>query len=94
MGENFDKNLQLVRKVEELAKQKGITPGQLALAWVRAQGNDIVPIPGTTRTKHLKENAAAVDVKLSEEELQQIDAIFPMDITAGDRYSDMSGVNI
>ncbi len=94
MGENFDKNLQLVRKVEELAKQKGITPGQLALAWVRAQGNDIVPIPGTTRTKHLRENAAAVDVKLSDEELQQIDAIFPMDVTAGDRYSDMSGVGI
>lgn len=94
MGENFEKNLQLVRKVEELAKQKGITPGQLALAWVRAQGNDIVPIPGTTRTKHLRENAAAVDVKLSDEELQQVDAIFPMDVTTGDRYSDMSGVGI
>ncbi|MEO6906868.1 MAG: aldo/keto reductase, partial [Abditibacteriaceae bacterium] len=94
MGENFEKNLQLVRKIENLAKQKDIMPGQLALAWVRAQGNDIVPIPGTTRTKHLKENVAAVDVKLSAEELQQIDAIFPMDVTAGDRYSDMSGVNI
>jgi aryl-alcohol dehydrogenase-like predicted oxidoreductase len=94
MGENFDKNLQLVRKVEEMAKEKGITPGQLALAWVCAQSDNIVPIPGTTRTKHLKENAAAVDVKLSEEELQQIDAIFPMDATAGDRYSDMSSVNI
>jgi aryl-alcohol dehydrogenase-like predicted oxidoreductase len=94
MGANFDKNLQLVRKVEEMAKQKGITPGQLALAWVCAQSDNIVPIPGTTRTKHLQENAAAVDVKLSDEELQQIDAIFPMDATAGDRYSDMSGVNI
>jgi aryl-alcohol dehydrogenase-like predicted oxidoreductase len=94
MGENFEKNLKLVGKVEELAKQKGITPGQLALAWVRAQGEDIVPIPGTTRITHLKENAAAVDVKLSTEELQQIDAIFPMGVIAGDRYSDMSSVNI
>jgi len=94
MGENFEKNIQLVRKVEELAKEKNITPGQLALAWVRAQSDNIVPIPGTTRTKHLQENAAAVDVKLSAEELQQIDAIFPMDVTAGDRYADMSSVNI
>lgn len=94
MGENFDKNLQLVRKVEEMAKQKGITPGQLALAWVCAQNDNIIPIPGTTRTKHLKENAAAIDVKFSAEELQQINAIFPMDVTAGDRYSDMSSVDL
>jgi len=94
MGENFDKNIQLVRKVEELAKEKNITPSQLALAWVLAQNENIVPIPGTTRTAHLKENAAAIDVKLSSEELQQIDAIFPMDVTAGDRYADMSSVGI
>lgn len=93
-GENFGKNLQLVRKVEELAKEKNITSGQLALAWVRAKNDNLAPIPGTTRTKHLKENAAAVDVQLSEEELQQIDTIFPMDVTAGDRYANMSGVNI
>ena len=94
MGENFDKNIQLVRKVEELAKEKNITSGQLALAWVRAKNETLVPIPGTTRTKHLQENAAAVDVQLSAEELQQIDAIFPMDVTAGDRYADMSSVGI
>jgi len=93
-GENFEKNIQLVRKVEELAKEKNVTPGQLALAWVRAQSDNIVPIPGTTRTKHLRENAAAVDIQLRDEELQQIDAIFPMDVTAGDRYADMSSVGI
>lgn len=93
-GENFDKNLQLVRKVEELAKEKSVTPGQLALAWVRAQGGNIVPIPGTTRTAHLKENAAAVNISLSPEELMQIEQIFPTDAAAGDRYADMSSVGI
>jgi len=94
MGDNFEKNIQLVRKVEELAKAKNVTPGQLALAWVRAQSDNIVPIPGTTRTAHLKENIAALDVVLSSEELAEIEQIFPLDAASGDRYADMSSVGI
>jgi len=94
MGDNFEKNIQLVRKVEELAKAKNVTPGQLALAWVRAQSDNIVPIPGTTRTAHLKENVAALDVTLSPEELAEIEQIFPLEAAAGDRYADMSSVGI
>ena len=85
-GENFQKNLDLVRKVEELAKQKQCTPSQLALAWVLAQGNDIVPIPGTKHRKYLEENAAATNVVLTKEELRQIDRVFPPDAAAGSRY--------
>jgi len=94
MGENFEKNIQLVRKVEELAKAKNVTPGQLALAWVRAQSDNIVPIPGTTRTAHLKENIAALDISLSSDELAEVEQIFPTDAAAGDRYADMSSVGI
>jgi aryl-alcohol dehydrogenase-like predicted oxidoreductase len=94
IGENFEKNLQLVRKVEELAKAKNVTPGQLALAWVRAQSDNIVPIPGTTRTAHLKENIAALDISLSSDELAEVEQIFPTDAAAGDRYADMSSVGI
>lgn len=85
-GENFQKNLDLVKKIEELAKSKRCTPGQLALAWVLAQGPDIVPIPGTKRVKYLDENLSAENVNLSPGELKQIDAILPAGSTSGDRY--------
>lgn len=94
MGANFEKNIALVRKVEELAKSKNVKPGQLALAWVRAQSDNIVPIPGTTRKAHLQENIAALDVELTPEELAEIEQIFPLDAVAGDRYADMSSVGI
>jgi aryl-alcohol dehydrogenase-like predicted oxidoreductase len=83
-GEALEHNLRLVAKVEELAAEKGCTPGQLALAWVLAQGEDIVPIPGTKRRKYLEENLAAVDVELTAEDLARIDAEVPAAV--GDRY--------
>ena len=85
-GENFQKNLQLVTQVEEIAKEKGCTPSQLALAWVMAQGQDIVPIPGTKRRRYLEENAAALSVQLSAEDLRRIDAVAPLGVAAGARY--------
>ena len=85
-GENFQKNLDLVRKVEELAKEKRCKPSQLALAWVLAQGDDIVPIPGTKRRKYLEENAAADEVNLSQDDLARLDEVFPPDAAAGQRY--------
>ena len=85
-GGNFAKNLALVDKVRELAAGKGCTPAQLALAWVLAQGTHIVPIPGTKRIKYLDENIGALDVRLSDDELAVIDAIFPRDVAAGARY--------
>ena len=85
-GENFQKNLDLLRSVEEIAQEKGCTASQLALAWVLAQGNDIVPIPGTKRRKYLEENVAAAAIKLSAAELQRINAVFPPDSAAGGRY--------
>ncbi|UYC11673.1 aldo/keto reductase [Xanthomonas sp. CFBP 8445] len=85
-GENFARNLQLVERVRELAQAKGVTPGQLALAWVLAQGEDLVPIPGTKRLAYLEENLGALQVKLSAEELAQIEAIFPAGAAAGHRY--------
>jgi aryl-alcohol dehydrogenase-like predicted oxidoreductase len=88
-GENFGRNLDLVRRIEELAARKGCTPSQLALAWVLAQGDDIVPIPGTKRRKYLEQNAAAADVTLTPDELGQIDAVFPRDAAAGLRYPEM-----
>jgi aryl-alcohol dehydrogenase-like predicted oxidoreductase len=94
-GENFQKNLDLVRRVEEIAKQKGCKPAQLALAWVLGQDKNIVPIPGTKRRKYLEENVAALDVKLSAEDLRRIDEIFPTGAAAGLRYPEhmMSIVN-
>lgn len=92
-GENFYKNLQVVEQVKEIAAQKGATPGQLAIAWLLAQGDDIVPIPGTKRRKYLEENVAATDITLTAEELARIDAVAPKNIAAGDRYPDMSSVN-
>ena len=85
-GENFQKNLDLLRRVEEIAREKNCTPSQLALAWVMAQGNDIVPIPGTKRRKYLEENAAANAVGLSKDDLRRIDQVFPADSAAGERY--------
>ena len=94
-GENFQRNLDLVHRVEEIAKEKGCKPAQLALAWVIAQDENIVPIPGTKRRKYLEENVAALDVKLTEEDLRRIDEIFPTGAAAGDRYPEdmMSIVN-
>jgi aryl-alcohol dehydrogenase-like predicted oxidoreductase len=92
-GENFERNLELVAQVEELAREKGVTASQLALAWVLAQGDDVVPIPGTKRVKYLEENAGAVDVVLSPDDLQRLEDAFPKGSTAGDRYPDMSTVN-
>jgi aryl-alcohol dehydrogenase-like predicted oxidoreductase len=92
-GENFGKNLQLVDKVKAIATTKGITPSQLALAWLLAQGDDIVPIPGTKRRTYLEENIAAVGIKLTADELQQIETVAPKGVAAGDRYPDMSSVN-
>jgi aryl-alcohol dehydrogenase-like predicted oxidoreductase len=85
-GENFGKNLELVKKIESLAVAKSCTPSQLALAWVLAQGDDIVPIPGTKRAKYLDENLGSLKVTLTPEELRQIDVILPAGSTAGDRY--------
>jgi aryl-alcohol dehydrogenase-like predicted oxidoreductase len=92
-GENFQKNLELVDRVREIADEKGVTPGQLALAWVLAQGEDIVPIPGTTKVKNLEENVAAAEVDLTDDELERIDEVVPKGVTAGDRYADMSSID-
>ena len=92
-GANFYANLKVVEKVDELAKEKGVKPGQLALAWVLAQGDDIVPIPGTKHVEYLQENIAALDIELSEDDLKQLNSAAPRGITKGDRYPDMSTVN-
>ncbi len=86
-GENFQRNLRLVARVEEIAREKKVTPSQLALAWVLAQGKDIVPIPGTKRRKYLEENAGALSVKLTPEDLRRIEEIAPRGGTAGERYA-------
>jgi aryl-alcohol dehydrogenase-like predicted oxidoreductase len=85
-GENFQKNLDLVREIEAMAREKGCAPSQLALAWVLAQGNDIVPIPGTKRRRYLEENAGALEVTLTKEDLARIDSIIPPGAAAGTRY--------
>jgi aryl-alcohol dehydrogenase-like predicted oxidoreductase len=85
-GENFQKNLDLVHKIEELAAAKGCTPGQLALAWVLSRGEDVIPIPGTKRRAYLEENLAAVEIALSEDDLAQIEQVFPLGAASGDRY--------
>jgi aryl-alcohol dehydrogenase-like predicted oxidoreductase len=92
-GKNFDRNLALVERVEELAAEKDCTPGQLALAWVLAQGDDVVPIPGTTTVEHLEENVAALEVELTPRDLADLEAVFPKGAAAGERYGDMSTVN-
>ena len=94
-GANFRKNLELVKRVEEIAKEKKCTPSQLALAWLLTQGQDIIPIPGTKRRKYLEENVGALKVKLSPEDLHRIDEVAPHGAAAGDRYpqSAMAAVN-
>jgi aryl-alcohol dehydrogenase-like predicted oxidoreductase len=89
-GGNFEKNLELVERVEAIARGKGVAASQLALAWVLAQGDDVVPIPGTKRRTYLEENVAADDVRLTQDELHQIDEVFPVGVAAGDRYADMT----
>jgi aryl-alcohol dehydrogenase-like predicted oxidoreductase len=93
LGENLERNLELVERVRELAAEKGVTPGQLALAWVLNQGPDIVPIPGTKRRTYLEENVAAATIELTPSDLARLDEAAPKGATAGDRYPDMSTVN-
>lgn len=88
-GENFARNLDVVAEVRRLAVDKGVTPGQLALAWVLAQGDDVAPIPGTKRTSYLEENVASVEVELTADDLAAIEAVAPKAAFAGDRYPDM-----
>jgi aryl-alcohol dehydrogenase-like predicted oxidoreductase len=94
-GENFEKNIALVREVEAMAKDKGCTTAQLALAWVLAQGQDVVPIPGTKHVKYLDQNIGALDVALTDDELKRLDAILPPGAAVGERYhaSGMAAVN-
>ncbi len=89
-GENFQKNLDLVEKIKQIAQEKNCTPSQLALAWVMAQGADIFPIPGTKRVKYLEENAAAAEVQLSADDLASIEKISPRGVVSGDRYGEMA----
>ena len=91
-GENFDKNLELVEKVRDLAAARGVTAGQLALAWVLAQGDDVAPIPGTKRRLYLEENVGSADVVLTADDLAALDAIVAPAAIAGDRYQDMQFV--
>lgn len=92
-GDNFQKNLDLVEKVAEIARARGVTPAQLALAWVLSRGKDIVPIPGTRKISRLEENIGAAEIELTSEELRIIDEAFPKGATSGDRYANMSTVN-
>jgi aryl-alcohol dehydrogenase-like predicted oxidoreductase len=92
-GENFQRNLDLVEHVEELAREKGCTPAELALAWVLSRGEDVVPIPGTKRRSYLEENAGASGVELTDADLARIEEAFPKHATAGDRYANMSTID-
>jgi aryl-alcohol dehydrogenase-like predicted oxidoreductase len=92
-GENFDRNLAIVERVRAIAEEKGCTPGQLALAWVVRQGEDIVPIPGTKHVRYLEENVGALDVTLSDEDLARLDEAAPRGVAAGERYADMSSID-
>ncbi|MDV6373859.1 aldo/keto reductase, partial [Deinococcus arenicola] len=91
-GENFQRNLDLVREVQGIAEEKGCTPAQLALAWVLAQGKNIVPIPGTKRVKYLEENLGALDVTLMPDDLARMDAAFPLGAATGARYPQMQAL--
>jgi aryl-alcohol dehydrogenase-like predicted oxidoreductase len=92
-GDNFQRNLDLVDRIKEIADEKGVTPSQLALAWLLHQGEDIVPIPGTKRRKYLEENVAAVEIRLTDEDLRRIEEAAPKGAASGERYPDMSTVN-
>jgi aryl-alcohol dehydrogenase-like predicted oxidoreductase len=91
--ENLEKNLALLGPIEEMAKEKGATPAQIALAWVMAKGEEIVPIPGTKRRTYLEENVAATEIRLTTAEVHRLDEAVPRGATAGARYPDMSTVN-
>ena len=93
-GENFTKNLDLVNQIKELAREKDCQPSQLALAWILSQGDDIVPIPGTKRIQYLEENIGALKIQLSKEDLRRINEVAPKGVAAGERYPDMSSVNL
>jgi len=95
-GENFQRNLDLVKRVEEIAREKNCQPSQLALAWVLAQGGDIVPIPGTKRRKYLEENVGALEVELNADDLRRLDEVFPFGAASGQRYPEqmMALVNV
>ena len=95
-GENFDKNIELVKQIEKMAGEKGCSPSQLAIAWVLKQGDDIVPIPGTKRIKYLDANMAALNIELSEAELEKIESIFPRNAAVGERYNEhgMKAINL
>jgi aryl-alcohol dehydrogenase-like predicted oxidoreductase len=92
-GENLNANLAIVDAIEAVAAEKGATPAQVALAWVHAQGEDVVPIPGTKRRGYLEQNAAASEIELDADDLAQLDEAFPPGVTAGDRYADMSPID-
>ena len=90
-GENLDHNLALVKRLEGMAASKRCTPAQLALAWLLAKGNDIVPIPGTKRVKYVEENAAAASIQLTKAEVDELETTFTSDAAAGDRYNEAMG---
>jgi aryl-alcohol dehydrogenase-like predicted oxidoreductase len=94
-GENFARNLDLVRRIEEIARAKGITPAQLAIAWILSRGNDIVPIPGSRSIGHMEENIAAAELDLTPEDLARIDEVAPKGVASGERYpsASMAAVN-
>jgi aryl-alcohol dehydrogenase-like predicted oxidoreductase len=92
-GDNFQKNLELVERVREIADENGVKPGQLALAWVLRQGKDIVPIPGTKHRKYLEENVAAVEIELTDDDVGRLDEAAPVGVAAGERYPDMSSID-
>jgi aryl-alcohol dehydrogenase-like predicted oxidoreductase len=92
-GENFQKNLDVLRRIEVIAAEKGITPAQLAIAWVLSRGKDIVPIPGSKSIRHLEENIAAADTELTADDLARIDEVAPKGVAVGDRYPSMANVN-
>jgi aryl-alcohol dehydrogenase-like predicted oxidoreductase len=89
-GENFQRNLDLVDRVKEIAESRGVTPGQLALAWLLHQGDDIVPIPGTKRRGYLEENAGAAEIELTDEDLRRMDEVAPVGVASGERYDEAS----
>ncbi|HYJ27612.1 MAG TPA: aldo/keto reductase, partial [Nocardioides sp.] len=92
-GDALDANLALVERITDLASRKGCTPGQLALAWVLAQGDDVAPIPGTKRVRYLEENTGAAEVELSGDDLAALERAVPRDAVAGERYGDMSTID-
>jgi aryl-alcohol dehydrogenase-like predicted oxidoreductase len=93
-ADNMNRNLKVVDRLKEIASEKGITPSQLALAWVLAQSDDMIPIPGTKRRTYLEENVAAAKVRLSKSDLARIEEVAPKGFAAGGRYHDMSTVNV